>query len=158
MRQGLIAVAGVVAASCLLATGTAAAVTGAPVPASGGSWGKAAEVPGSEALNSGGNAQVRSFSCASGGNCAVGGYYRDSAGHFEAFVAGQTHDKWHLAFEVPGLAALNSGGDATTLLLSCPSAGNCAGGGFYRDSAIHTQAFVVTQKKGQWAKAIEVPG
>ncbi len=157
MRRGSIVVAAV-AASCLLATGTTAAATRARVPASGGTWGKAVEVPGSEALNSGGNAQVRSFSCASGGNCAVGGYYRDGSGHFEAFVARQSNDKWRQAFEVPGTAALNSGGNASTLSLSCPSAGSCAGGGFYRDSAIHAQAFVVTQQKGQWEKAIEVPG
>lgn len=158
MRRGLIVVTGVAAASCLLATGATAAVAGTPAKASGGTWHKAIEVPGSEALNSGGSAQVRSFSCASGGNCAVGGYYRDGSGHFEAFVAGQSNDKWHPAFEVPGTAALNSGGDASTLSLSCPSAGGCSGGGFYRDSAIHTQAFVITQKKGQWGKAIEVPG
>lgn len=158
MRRGPIAVAGLAAVSCFLAAGTAAAVTGTRAPASGGAWGRAVEVPGTAALNSGGNAQVRSFSCASDGNCAVGGYYLDGSHHFEAFVASQIHDRWHPASEVPGTAALNSGGDASTLSLSCPSAGNCAGGGFYRDGAIRTQAFVVTQKKGQWGKAIEVPG
>src|SRR6266568_2930940 len=37
-----------------------------------GTWGKAIEVPGSAALNAGGDASVDSVSCASVGNCAAG--------------------------------------------------------------------------------------
>ena len=40
-----------------------------------GSWGQAVEVPGLAALNTGGQANVNSVSCASAGNCAAGGYY-----------------------------------------------------------------------------------
>jgi hypothetical protein len=52
-------------------------------------WGKAIEVPGSGTLNAGGNASVASVSCASAGNCAAGGTYRDSSGHLQAFVVSQ---------------------------------------------------------------------
>jgi len=41
-----------------------------------GSWGRAIEVPGLGALNKG-DAEVNSVSCASAGNCAAGGDYRD---------------------------------------------------------------------------------
>jgi len=38
-----------------------------------GRWGKAIKVPGTGALNAGGNASVNSVSCASAGNCSAGG-------------------------------------------------------------------------------------
>jgi len=39
-----------------------------------GFWGKAVEVPGSAALNTGETAQLNSVSCASTGKCAAGGF------------------------------------------------------------------------------------
>jgi hypothetical protein len=51
-----------------------------------GPWDTAEEVPGSAALNAGGSAWVSSVSCPSVGNCATGGSYTDSSGHFQAFV------------------------------------------------------------------------
>jgi hypothetical protein len=54
-----------------------------------GSWGTAIEVPGTAALNQGGNAGISSVSCASAGNCSAGGDYRDSSDHFQAFVVGE---------------------------------------------------------------------
>jgi hypothetical protein len=59
------------------------------VTASNGRWGKAVEVPGSGALNAGGTAGVHSVSCASAGNCAAGGQYRDRSGHVQGFVVSQ---------------------------------------------------------------------
>jgi hypothetical protein len=44
------------------------------------------------------------------------------------------------------------------LSVSCASAGNCSAGGYYTDTAGHTQAFVVSKVNGSWHKAIEVPG
>jgi hypothetical protein len=55
-----------------------------------GSWRTAIEVPGAGTLNEGGIAGVYSVSCASAGQCAVGGGYEDSSGHGQAFVASQT--------------------------------------------------------------------
>ena len=44
-------------------------------------------------------------------------------------------------------------------MLSCPSAGNCAGGGYYTEGeAGYYHAFVVSEKDGTWGKAEEVPG
>jgi hypothetical protein len=57
-----------------------------------GTWGKAIEVPGSGALNPGGDGSVNSVSCGSAGNCAAGGEYADRPGippHFQAFVVSQ---------------------------------------------------------------------
>jgi hypothetical protein len=59
---------------------------------------------------------------------------------------------------VPGLGALNQGGSASVLSVSCGSAGNCAAGGDYFDGAGNEQGFVASQKSGRWHQAIEVPG
>ena len=128
-----------------------ASAIGAARPA--GSWGRAIEVPGLGALNKGGNAGVLSVSCASAGNCAAGGVYRDRRGHQQGFVASQRHGRWGTAIEVPGL------GNAGVLSVSCASAGNCAAGGdYWVDRRGHVQGFVASQRHGRWGTAIEVPG
>ena len=55
-----------------------------------GTWGTAEQVPGTGALNQGGNAFIASVSCTAAGTCGAGGFYTDSSGHHQAFVAGQT--------------------------------------------------------------------
>ena len=181
----------------------------------GGRWGKAVEVPGSAALNAGGNAEVASVSCASRGACTAGGFYTEhgkttqgfvvserggrwgtaralpglaaltlsgqdaqvetvscapaycAAGGFtggEGFVVTERGGRWGSAQVPPGLAALNTGDAAAVTSVSCPSAGNCAAGGFYQtdvldpDDALPVEAFVVTHASGKWGQAEEVPG
>ena len=143
MRRGAVAAG---AAVVLLSP----AVGGAPLAAaaqavSGGTWGTAIEVPGTAALNTGGAAQVYSVSCAAAGSCGAGGYYTDGSGHGQAFVASQVNGTWGKAIEVPGTAALNTGGNARLYSVSCGAAGTCSAGGFYTDSSNHQQAFVVSQ-------------
>jgi hypothetical protein len=70
----------------------------------------------------------------------------------------ERNGRWRLAIEVPGSGALNAGGGAQLLSLSCPSAGNCAARGNYTDGSGHAQAFVVTRGTAGWGRAIEVPG
>jgi hypothetical protein len=65
---------------------------------------------------------------------------------------------WGTAREVPGTAALDQGGPAEALSVSCASAGNCSAGGSYADGPDVTQAFVAGEVNGTWQKAIEVPG
>lgn len=121
-------------------------------------WGKAVELKGTAALSGGRGAVVTSVSCRGlPGNCAVGGYYWDNAGR-QAFVATEKSGMWHAAIEVPGTAALNADASAQVTSVSCASAGNCLAGGEYTDGSSNEQAFVVTETKGVWAAAIEVPG
>jgi hypothetical protein len=122
-----------------------------------GTWGTAVEVPGTAALNTGGNATVTSVSCASAGNCTAGGQYLDASG-YQAFVVSDVNGTWGTAVEVPGTAALNTGGNATVTSVSCASAGKCSAGGYYWDSSNFQQAFVVSEVKGTWGSAIAVPG
>jgi hypothetical protein len=84
-------------------------------------------------------------SCASAGNCCAGGWYTDKPGHAQAFVVNEVNGVWRTAQEVPGTAALNAGGSAQVLSVSCAPTGNCSAGGDYTDSSGHRQAFVVSQ-------------
>jgi hypothetical protein len=70
------------------AAGTSAAAVRSAV--SGGTWGKAQEVPGLGTLNAGGVAEVVSVSCGSVGNCSAGGFYTDASGGQQAFVVSET--------------------------------------------------------------------
>jgi Big-like domain-containing protein len=123
-----------------------------------GAWEASLEVPGTPALNGGGNAQVASVSCASAGNCAAGGYYLGGGGHREAFVVSEKNATWSGAKEVAG--ALNTNGFAEVNSISCPTVGNCGAGGLY-DAKTHgglTEGFVVSDKNGTWSAAQEVAG
>ena len=131
------------ATGCAAPAGVARAAVGAAARA--GTWHAAIEVPGTGGLNKGGNAAVNSVSCASAGNCAAAGLFTDGSGHRQAFVASEANGTWHAAIEVPGTAALNTGGGAGVLSVSCASAGSCAAGGSYTDRSGHTQAFVASQ-------------
>jgi hypothetical protein len=124
-----------------------------------GRWGRAIELPGSRALNVAGNAQVVSVSCASAGNCTVGGFYFDRSSQ-QPFVASERNGRWHTAIAVPGMATLTGGvfGFNQVYSVSCASAGNCTVGGSYRDSDTNVHAFVASQRNGSWGTAIEVPG
>ncbi len=124
----------------------------------GAPWGNATEVPGTSALNTGDNAQTASVSCASAGNCTVGGSYTDSSGNSQAFVADEVNSTWGDAIEVPGISALNTGDNAQVIAVSCASAGNCTAGGFYDSTSTGLQAFVADEVDGTWGDAIGVPG
>jgi hypothetical protein len=148
----------------MVLAGAAAVWCAAPLaamaaPAAGAvTWGKAIEVPGLGRLSAGHGGTLTMVSCSSPGNCAAGGTYVDGSGDSEAFVVSEEKGSWRTAIEVPGLAALNTGGDAQVTSLSCGSAGNCAAGGFYIGSSPGARAFVVSERNGSWGKAIEVPG
>ena len=82
------------AAGLTMVTGSGGAMAGtraaAPRAALAATWGAAREMPGTAALNQGGDAQVNSVSCGSPGNCSAGGVYSDSSGHGQGFIANRT--------------------------------------------------------------------
>jgi len=122
------------------------------VSATNGTWGTAHQV--AAALNTGGDAQIYSVSCAAAGNCIAGGYYTSSSGHSQAFVVNETNGTWGTAQEIA--AALNKGGFAKIFSVSCASAGNCSAGGFYTPRFAHSQAVAVNETSGTWGTAQEV--
>jgi hypothetical protein len=122
-----------------------------------GSWGRAIEVPGSAALDAGAAGGIDALSCASAGNCAAAGSYRNADGVPLAFVVNENHGSWGTAIEVPGSAAF---GTDTFDSVSCASAGNCAAAGFSGSDTTDASfgPLVVSEKNGTWGNAIEVPG
>jgi hypothetical protein len=118
--------------------------TGAPA----GRWGQAIELPGIAALSKGGSAQVTSISCAARGTCAVGGWYTDRSRRQQAFAADEVGRRWHATRQVPGTAALSTGGSAQVTAVSCGSAGNCAAAG-----SVSGRAFVADEVNGTWHAA-----
>jgi hypothetical protein len=123
-----------------------------------GNWANSEEVPGTGSLNVGGDAQVYSVSCPSAGACAAVGDYQNASFDTEVFVASENKRKWGMAVEVPGTATLNAGDSDSINSVSCASAGNCSAGGSYANATFDTEVFVVSEKKGVWARAIELPG
>jgi Bacterial Ig-like domain (group 3) len=126
-----------------------------------GVWGPAQELPGSAALNVGGNLVPNAISCASPGNCAVGGNYTDGSGNIQAWVADEANGVWQDAEELPGTKALNTGGNAMVNSISCAAPGYCAAGGTYTVTGTNPPAaapFVASETKGTWSAAVEVPG
>ena len=117
-------------------------------------WGTPSEIAGS--LNTGGDAVINSVSCSSDGNCAAGGYYKDSSGNTQAFVVDEVAGTWETPSEVAG--SLNTGGNAWINSVSCSSVGNCAAGGRYKDSSGNYQNFVVDEVAGIWGTSSEVAG
>ena len=96
-------------------------------------------------------------------SCAAAGSYTDGSDEVQAFVVCKWNGTWSKAIEVPGLVALNVGGKAEAVSISCAKAGYCGAGGYYyggstADPSHDEQAFVVTETNGVWNTAIEVPG
>jgi hypothetical protein len=124
----------------------------------GGIWGMAEQVPG--VLNPGGNAQVRSVSCASPGNCSAGGYYATGRSGIGAFIVSESSGVWSRAEAVPNSAQLDTGHLASLDLVSCSAVGFCGGVGDFltvtRSGSVE-QPFVVTEKGGVWGPAAPMP-
>ena len=132
-----------------------------------GVWGMALEVPGIAGLNQAGMAGVTSVSCSSPGNCVAGGSY--TSGHSgggvsftSAFVVSQVNGTWGTARQVPGIAALNTGGQAGISSVSCSSPGDCSAGGFYdifsTPGCCRSAGFGVSLVNGTWRRARKIPG
>lgn len=127
-----------------------------------GHWGTATGIPGLVPLNTGGFADVDDVSCGPSGYCAADGYYQDKSGYAEGFLVTGQNGRWGQAIEVPGLAALNTGGtpynlSASVGAVSCTSAGNCAADGYYTAKHNSQRGFVVSERNGHWGKATQFP-
>jgi hypothetical protein len=119
-------------------------------------WGTGQEVPGTASLNVYilAAAEVNSVSCSSAGNCAAGGYYMDSSGVEQAFVAAEQAGKWAIAEKArPASLSLSEGGYATSV--SCPTNGHCSAGVYY----VPTGSFITDDVDGTWGTPEQIgPG
>lgn len=115
-----------------------------------GAWRPALEIPGLAILNTAGTlVDLMIVSCASAGNCSVGGSYVDNYGYTHGFVADEADGTWQNATNVPGTSYFQSG----VWSVSCPSVGNCAAAGYGS-----FQGLVAAQVGGTWQDATQVPG
>jgi hypothetical protein len=78
-------------------------------------------------------------------------------------TAAVVHGAWGKGRLVPGIAALNTGGDAAVTAISCTAPGYCTAGGYYTSAKVPAsssdrKAFVVSELKGRWGTARQVPG
>jgi hypothetical protein len=112
-----------------------------------GRWAKATGLPGLAALNKDGRpTTVNSVWCTRPGGCVAGGYYSDRSHRRQGFVATEENGRWGTPVPLPGLAAVNKGGFAQILSLSCASPGSCAAAGYYSDRSRHYQAFITQNR------------
>ncbi len=123
----------------------------------GGVWGAAEDIPGLDALNAGGVAEVRTLYCVHTGNCTVGGDYNDGSGA-EPFVAYQNYGEWYSAQTFPDIAAANTGRIASIDSLSCQRRGICTGVGTYRTSDGDTHVFADSEQSYIWSGFQPIPG
>jgi len=129
-----------------------------------GTWGAALTMP-STALNASNNAEVRSVSCTSPGNCTAGGNYAENSSFLQAFAVTQTDGVWG---DPTGFFGIFDGLDradfASVAAVSCGSAENCSAGGaftFIRPGPVGPgrKVYVVTQSSGVWGlPPLVVPG
>jgi hypothetical protein len=88
---------------------------------------------------------AEAVSCASAGNCVVGGNISTGNGDPQAAVLREVNGTWGTPTVVPGMAALSNRVSAGVETVSCASAGSCAIGGFYQDSPGALQAFIADE-------------
>ena len=62
-------------------------------------------------------------------------------------MAAERNGRWVNDTGVPGLRALNKGGEANVETTSCPAKGSCAAAGFYTSRGGRSRAFVVSQTR-----------
>ena len=126
-----------------------------------GVWGAAQLVKGVNSDLSAGVSDVTSIACSSTGICvAMGTYYRVHASDpFQSvFVVDGQGTRWGRANFVPGLAALDAGGVAVGMALSCGRTSTCGLGGYYTDGTSQLRGFVAAERNNAWGSALEVPG
>ncbi|MFZ2057792.1 MAG: hypothetical protein WAV54_10360, partial [Acidimicrobiales bacterium] len=92
---------------------------------------------------------LNSVSCPSASDCAAVGNYTDSSYHEQGLLLTESSGTW-TATEAPlpagaGAGFLNS--------VSCPSAGDCAAVGDYRDSSDNDRGLLLTESSGTWTGA-----
>jgi hypothetical protein len=115
--------------------------------------------PGSDVFHAG----LNTVTCSGPGDCVAGGYYLDSNGpnDYQAMLVKDTGGTWTAAkLALPtGAVTTPSGQSAGLNSITCTSAGNCVGGGYYEDADTphpDYQAMVASETNGTWAQPTEV--
>ena len=124
-----------------------------------GTWGGAQQIQGLASLGKDPSV-VDTVSCASAGNCAIGG----SSAAGRPFVVSETHGRWGRPRPIIGLPAPRPSPLWSSSIsdISCASAGNCSAAGTYTEALPHQTvllgAFVVDENDGVWGHAQPLRG
>lgn len=149
-------------ASGAVAPKGASVTTAVPAAATvSGNWGSVRDIPGLAALSGGRDAVASTVTCATPGNCTVGGYFTDANTFRRAFVAVEKNGTWGNAIPVPGIRSDLGTPESVVTAVSCATAVDCAAAGttFVKtDRAIVTDVFVVEERNGTWGTATIPPG
>lgn len=129
------------------------------VVSTGGAWGQAVApsfASGVRVTTSSAYGILRAVSCPSVGNCAAVGTVKTPAG-IESFTITMTNGVWGQGEPVAFAGSVqNSTPFATLMSIDCPSVGNCAAGGQFKNAAGHIEAFTVTLTGGVWGQGAPV--
>jgi len=160
-RACIVALIGVLGAVAPVAAATSqsARPRALALPTSG-TWDPAFAAPGAVQLNAGGTASMTAISCTGPGDCSAGGNYLDGSTNQQGLTATEVNGTWQAAQPIPGLAALNAGGQVFVEAISCSSPGNCVVGGQYHTATAGLnsfEVFVAAQHNGTWGDAIALP-
>jgi hypothetical protein len=121
------------------------------VSQTGGTWGDAVALPGSDQLNQGDQAGFNQISCSSAGNCGAVGYYSAAYDfgfvYTQPFVANEANGRWSNAIKVPGIKtlSLSDGQGSQGLVISCSAPDRCSAGGYYQQANGHLHSFVASR-------------
>ncbi len=118
-----------------------------------GTWARAhtlAMPKNADTENPGGD--VASVTCPASRRCVAVGFYRDSSGVNQGFMAAQAGGKWQQAQEVSRPANLAVNGASQLSSVSCVSVGNCVAVGAYQASAGFAM-LAVREASGHWKRA-----
>jgi hypothetical protein len=126
-------------------------------------WGKAIPVPGLAAFNNGGPTDITALSCPTAGNCTVGGWFVDTSGNLQPFVAESTHGTFGKALALFTIDDQISQFTARVAALSCAKPRNCSAALILPTTAPGggepiPQAFLITETNGKWGPLRPVPG
>jgi hypothetical protein len=132
------------------------------VTSKNGTWGNATAVNGIGTLDTGHYSELTAVSCGlagGAGNCTAGGtYYVAKNASQQVFTVTEQNGKWGSARTISGVAARNTGKDATLARISCVSPGNCSVAGSFEETGDVSQVWVASQHNGSWGIAGTVSG
>jgi hypothetical protein len=162
IKPGLVALA--LAAAAIVPTWPAALAAGAGSAvhaaagsdATGGTWGDAQPLATPHGEIALGTPGVTAISCPAAGECSAVASVAGSPDHsppIEGVTVAETDGRWRAEEAVPGLATINTGGDAGANAISCSAPGDCGAGGSYAYDSNGVQvsdAFVVSEQDGTW--------
>jgi hypothetical protein len=97
-------------------------------------------------------------SCASAGNCILGGGYSDSGNLWHGLLVAQAGGSWAPAAEISPPAGSAPGTGVVLYGLSCYLAGSCVGAGLYGPASGQIGADVLSLSNGSWTStSVQLP-